>query len=82
MNLATLRVHTLEAGLDPTSPLTVVLDPGDTTGDVIVLNDYPTPPSAVLRDGQPAGPSMWTSVSASVVLDESDSAQHVWVVMP
>ena len=81
-NLSELRLATISAGLDPSVPLELFLAAQDGDADEIVLADYSTPPSKVLRDGVATTSWTWDSTTGSLRLVETSGAYHSWRIVP
>lgn len=81
-NLSRAAFATLEAGLDPTSTLTV--DMSTSVGNPVeyILRDYTVAPSQVLRDGLPTAAYVFDPVGMDLTLQETDGANHVWQILP
>ena len=75
-------VHSVGAGLDPTSLLALDLSTNDTTGDLIVLMDYTAAPTDVLRDSVSTTAWSYDAVADELTLMETDGALHTWEVIP
>ena len=82
-NLARLRLHTLDAGLAPLSPLDLTMATGDGLADTLVLTDYGSVPTQVLRDGVPTAAWSHDPLASELTLFEIDgSTQHAWTIQP
>lgn len=85
-NLERLRVDLSATPLVPTQVLTISLSTADQLADELVLEDVPSLPTSVTRDGLAAISGVdWTydAPTKSLTLLESDgAATHLWVVTP
>lgn len=76
-NLARLSLDATAAGLQYAGALKINLDTSDGTGDQVLLENLPAPPISVTRDGVPAT-GIWDADAMTFLLDEPDSAVHMW----
>ena len=76
-NLARVTLDVTAAGLQYTGVLKINMDTSDGTGDQVLLENVNTPPVAVTRDGLAAS-GTWDPSAKTFLLNETDSALHMW----
>lgn len=81
-NLTHLKVHTIDAGIDRNSLLTVGLANSDGAPDLLTMLDWPIRPTEVLKDGLTTADWNHDGNTGELTLLENDSSPHVWTVVP
>jgi hypothetical protein len=76
-NLARTSIDVTRAGLQYAGVLKVNLDTSDGTGDQVQLENVPQPPVLVTRDGLAAS-GTWDPSTKTFLINETDSAVHMW----
>jgi pimeloyl-ACP methyl ester carboxylesterase len=82
-NLSRATVETLDAGLDPQAPISLIVDTADGNADEIVLTRIASWPASVLLDGN-SNSLNWAydPVSQKLSLTAPDGGAHTWQIWP
>jgi len=81
-NVQRITVRTTSAGLNPAALLEVTLSAADGFADEVVFQQWSTPPTQVLRDGNPWLGWTHDGLNERLSLHETDAAAHVWQITP
>jgi len=81
-NVQSLTLHTSAAGLSNTTSLFVSVSAADGLADKVVLRDWPTPPTRVLRDTLVVANWSHDAQTGELTFTETDAAPHLWEVQP
>jgi pimeloyl-ACP methyl ester carboxylesterase len=82
-NLQRLVVDPAALSLDSEQDLVLVFGTQDGRMETMTLTGYPSPPSQVLRDGNPSGNYIWEAVGETLTLYEYDASSYpAWTIVP
>ncbi|MCK6445039.1 MAG: hypothetical protein L6Q99_01485 [Planctomycetes bacterium] len=81
-NLKRVTLDVASVGLNPAAALSVTLKSADGLPDEVKLLGWPTPPTAVDRDGSPETSWSHDAQTSTLTIVEYDSAQHAWTLVP
>lgn len=82
-NLADLKVHSADLGLDTAQTVEVIMMTTDGSSESTTLTGYATAPQDVKRAGVSTGSWTWDSVGQTVTLMESNpAAGAIWEILP
>ena len=76
-NLTRVSIDVTSAGLQYAGALKINMDTADGTGDDVLLENVPTAPTSVTRDGA-AATGVYDPVARTFLVSETDNAVHMW----